>query len=85
MGVISWCSEKQDYIALSTMEAEYVACCFGTQEEISLRSFILALNLTPWVDDLIKMLCDNVVAIQFTEDLKFHWKAKHIKRCHHFV
>jgi len=31
-GAISWCSKKQDCIALSTMEAEYVACSLATQE-----------------------------------------------------
>ena len=33
-GAISWCSKKQDCIALSTMEAEYVACCLAAQEAI---------------------------------------------------
>ena len=39
-GAISWCSKKQDYIALSTMEVEYVACSLATQEAIWLRSFL---------------------------------------------
>jgi len=29
-GAISWYSRKQDYIALSTMEVEYVACSIAT-------------------------------------------------------
>ena len=33
-GAISWRGKKQDCIALSTMEAEYVACCLATQEAI---------------------------------------------------
>jgi len=28
-GAVSWCNKKQDCIALSTMEAEYVACCLA--------------------------------------------------------
>jgi len=28
-GAVSWCSKEQDCIALSTMEAEYVACCLA--------------------------------------------------------
>ena len=31
-GAISWCSKKQTCIALSTMEAEYVACSTVVQE-----------------------------------------------------
>ena len=39
-GVLSWCSKKQDYIALSTMDAEYVTCCLTAQEAIWPRSFL---------------------------------------------
>jgi len=48
-GAISWCSKKQDCKALSTMEAEYIACCLATQEAIWLRSFLQCLRLTPRV------------------------------------
>ena len=36
----SWCSKKQDSIALLTMEVEYVACGLATQEAMWLRSFL---------------------------------------------
>lgn len=64
-GAISWCSKEQDGIALSTMEAEYVASCFTVQEAIWLRSFLHDLNITPTVDDPIEMHCDNTAAIQY--------------------
>ena len=67
------------------MEAEDVACSIATQEAIWLRSFLQDLNLTPKLDDPIELLCDNTAAIQFAKDLKFHRKAKHIKRRYHFV
>jgi len=84
-GAISWCSKKQHCIALSTMEAEYVACCLTTQEAIWLRSFLQDLDLTPGVNDPVEMLCDNTAAIQFARDPKFHRKTKHIKRHYYFV
>jgi len=84
-GAISWYSKKQDCIALSTMEAECVACSIATQEVIWLRSFLQDLNLTPKVDDPIELLCDSTAAIQFAKDPKFHRKTKHIKRRYHFV
>ena len=37
---ISWCSKKQSCIALSTMEAEDVACSSAIQEEICLKRFL---------------------------------------------
>ena len=33
-GAISWCSKKQTCIALSTMEAEFIACSTAVQEAI---------------------------------------------------
>ena len=38
-GAISWCSRKQDCIAVSTMEVEYVICSLAMQEAIWLRSY----------------------------------------------
>jgi hypothetical protein len=84
-GAISWCSKKQDCIALSTMEAEYVACCLAAQEAVWLRNFLQDLSLTPRVDDPAEIWCDNTAAIQYAKDPKFHRKAKHIKRRYHFV
>ena len=54
-GAVSWCSRKQDCIALSTMEAEYVACRLAAQEAIWLRNFRQDLDLTPRVDDPIEI------------------------------
>ena len=39
-GTISWSSNKQSCIALSTMEAEFVALSTAVQEEIWLRRFL---------------------------------------------
>jgi len=67
------------------MEVEYVACSIATQEAIWLRSFLQELNLNPRVDDLVKIFCDNIIAIQLAKDPKFHRKTTHIKRIYHFV
>ena len=37
---ILWSSKKQSYVALSTMEAEYVACSTATQYAVWLSSFL---------------------------------------------
>ena len=36
-GTISWASQKQPTVALSTAEAEYIALCLATQERVWLR------------------------------------------------
>jgi len=84
-GPITWCSKKKDCIALSTMEAEYVACSIATHEAIWLRSLLQDLNLTPKADDPIELLFDNTTAIQFAKNSKFHRKTKHIKGHYHFM
>ena len=37
---ILWSSKKQSCVALSTVEAEYVACSAATQDAVWLRSFL---------------------------------------------
>ena len=82
---ISWYSKKQDCIALSTIEAEYVAYCLATQKAIWLRNFLQDLRLTLRVDDLVELMCENTIAIQFAKDPKFQRKTKHIKKRYDFV
>ena len=40
LGVISWFSRKQSYVALSTTEAKYVAACSASCEEVCLRNLL---------------------------------------------
>ena len=40
-GVISWFSRKQSCVALSTVEAEYVAACSTSCEVVWIRSYYL--------------------------------------------
>ena len=44
-GVITWCSKKQTCIALSTMEAEFVAFLAAIQEAMWLKRFLCHLGL----------------------------------------
>jgi len=39
-GAISWSSKQQAMIALSSMEAEYIALCASVQEALWLRSIL---------------------------------------------
>ena len=69
-GAISWCSKKQTCIALSTMEAEFVACSAAVHEGAS---------------RLVTIYCDNQAAIAYTKDSKYHNKSKHIETKYNFV
>ena len=43
---ILWSSKKQSCVALSMMEAEYVACSAATQDVVWLKSFLQHLELS---------------------------------------
>jgi hypothetical protein len=55
--MVSWCSKKQTYVALSTTEAEYIALSVVVHEAVWLRK-ILA-NLFGHVLDSTVIHCDN--------------------------
>ena len=45
-GAITWCSKKRTCVALSTMEAEFVACASVVQVAVWLRRFLIHLGVT---------------------------------------
>lgn len=82
-GAISWSSKKQTSVALSTMEAEYVALAHATKDAIWIRSLLVDLGFPPPNPTLI--LCDNQAAIAYAHDNQFHARAKHISMAYHFT
>ncbi|KAF7371927.1 polyprotein [Mycena venus] len=77
---ISWSSRKQPTVALSTMEAEYMALAKTTCEVLWLRELASELGLTP-----DGPTSDNQSAICFAANPVFHARSKHIDIRHHFV
>ena len=84
-GAISWRSKKQGMIALSTMEAEYIAAAAAVQEAVWLRCLLMSLEVIPDADDPVKLLSDSMSAIDYSKDSKFHARTKHIEIKYHFV
>lgn len=81
---ISWNSRRQQTIALSTTEAEYMALSAATQEALWLRQ----LHLELWPADIatpMKLYCDNQSAIKLSGSECFQPRSKHIDVRHHFV
>ncbi|KAG8650820.1 hypothetical protein MANES_07G073615v8 [Manihot esculenta] len=80
--LISWCSKKQNSVALSTAEAEYVAaglCCSQILWiKQQLRDFEVSL-------DHIPIKCDNTSAINLTKNPIQHSRTKHIDIRPHFI
>ena len=81
--LVSWKSKRQNSIALSTCEAEYVAMSIACQEVIYMKESLLVDIFGVKVDCL--MSCDNQGAIALSKNPVKHSKAKHIDIRYHFV
>ena len=80
---VTWNTRKQPTVALSTMEAEYMAVAAATHEAIWLRQLVSELRINTIGPTPIHV--DNRAAIKLTKDSKFHTRAKHIDIKHHYV
>jgi hypothetical protein len=74
--MISWPNRKQSNIALSTVEAEYIASCSSSCEAIWLRKLLT--GLFDQEREATTILCDNQSCIKMTENHVFHDRLKHI-------
>jgi hypothetical protein len=82
---VSWKSCKQDLVAQSTMESEYMAASEATSEGVRLRKFIIELAVFASMDDPVDIMCDNMASIANTKELRAHSVVKHILQHYHVI
>ena len=80
---ISWSCKKQNVIALSSTEAEYVAAAHAAKEAVWLRRLLTTLGLD--LTDPTVLHVDNQSAIAIARNPEFHDRTKHIEVRHHFL
>ena len=80
---ISWKSQKQELIMLSTTKAEYVATMHATKEAIWLQWLLQELFPTSKLP--ITLYCNNQSAIKLTQGDNYHTRTKHIDIQYHFI
>lgn len=81
-GPISWNSKKQQTVALSTTEAEYMGVTHAAQEGMWLKK----LNNQLFKDkNAINIKCDNKSAINLCSNKAYHPRTKHIDIKHYFI
>jgi hypothetical protein len=80
--LVSWSSKKQNFVALSTVEAEYVVdgswCVQLVWMQQTLRDYGYTMNQVP-------LLCDNESVIKITYNPCEHFRTKHRDIRHHFL
>ena len=82
-GVFSWASMKQNSVALSTAEAEYVSASEATAQVMWLRTILD--DLGEKQEEATVLYCDNMSAISMARNPVFHQKTRHINRRVHFI
>ncbi|CAI7875773.1 unnamed protein product [Closterium sp. NIES-54] len=83
IGPISWQSSKQELIALSSAEAEYIALCSATKEGLYLRELLEEAKLAELPN--FTLFCDNQSAIRIANKSGFANRTKHIALRYFFV
>ena len=84
-GAVSWKSSKQDTVADSTTESEYIAASEAAKEAVWIRKFITGLGVVPSILDPIELHCDNNGAIAQAKEPRSHQRSKHILRRFHLI
>ena len=81
-GAISWLSQRQSSVAISTTEAEIVAASERACETVWLKrllSEMISLKKKP------ELLVDNESAVKLAQNPEFHKRTKHIRIRHFYV
>jgi transposase InsO family protein len=82
-GPVAWSSKRQSTVALSTVEAEYVAMSRCAQQMIWMQAWLDEVTVEHTKPGIIKG--DSRGAIALTKNTKDHGKVKHIDIRHHFI
>jgi hypothetical protein len=80
---IFWSSNKQQSVAQSSVEAEYVSATLTTSQAIWLR--IILEDIGEKQEEAIHLHCDNKSAIAMAKNPIYHSKTRHIASKHHFI
>ncbi|KAK1419234.1 hypothetical protein QVD17_28397 [Tagetes erecta] len=80
---ITWCSQKQSTVALSSCEAEYMAANAAACQAVWLKELISEISNKKSQPVVLRV--DNTSAIALVKNPVFHGKTKHIKSRYHFI
>jgi hypothetical protein len=81
--MVFWCSRKHSSVALSTVEADYIALSVAVREAMWLRK--LPTNVFDHEMDPTIIHCDKKRCVKLFENSVFHDKSKHIEINYHYI
>nr|GEU62832.1 uncharacterized mitochondrial protein AtMg00810-like [Tanacetum cinerariifolium] len=80
---ITWCSQKQTTVALSSCEAKFMAATTAACQAIWLRELLA--KVTGLERQKVIIRVDNKSAIALSKNPVFHGRSKHIHTRYHFI
>ncbi|KAG8657524.1 hypothetical protein MANES_03G075182v8 [Manihot esculenta] len=80
---VTWISQKQKVVALSSCEAEYIAATTGTCQGTWISRLLH--ELIGWKTNKFELRVDNKSAIALTKNPVYHNRSKHIHIKFHFL
>jgi transposase InsO family protein len=82
-GAVSWQSKKQPTVALSSVEAEYMAACQAAREALWWQKLLHELGVARHPTTVIHS--DSQGSIALSKNPEHHARSKHIDIRHHFI
>lgn len=82
-GPIAWSCRKQNLVALSSCEAEYIALCETTKEVAWLRGLISDFGVN--IEEPVNIQTDSQSCIAMVKDTRLSRRTKHVDIKYHFV
>ncbi|GJS18526.1 ribonuclease H-like domain, reverse transcriptase, RNA-dependent DNA polymerase [Tanacetum coccineum] len=80
---ISWSTQKQATVALSSCESEFIAATAATTQALWLKRLLSKLTHTQ--EEKVTIQVDNKSAIALMKNPVFHGRSKHIDTKYHFI
>jgi hypothetical protein len=84
-GAVRWKSSKQDTVADSMIEAEYIAAFEAVKEAVWIRNFVSELGVIPSAYSPMDLYCNNSGAIAQAKEPRAHKRAKHVLWRNHLI
>jgi hypothetical protein len=81
--IVTWASEKQKVVALSSCEAEYIAASTAACQAVWLSKMLS--DIQGVQPSAVKLHVDNQSAIALSKNPVFRDRSKHIDTCFHFI